>query len=345
MVLFVTFVGFLIHVYSIGYMGRDPGYARFMAYLNLFMFAMLTLVLGANYAVLFVGWEGPGRSPTPAGGDRRAQHVAKERLPARRVKGARPRGRVQGEPIKRRAQWLVVGQVMRLEGREGREATHPLRPRRWHLARDGGGGEVAPGSPGTSGSLSSSSIPSRPRRPRCRSMRRTVLSSTAPTSGKASAQQAAVEVGLLAPRAGSLAPAPPARSAVRTPRSLLVALAFRALADLGLRHEPSYASRKSFLGMSACVQIVRRVDHLICGWLGSVKGVEEPSGFARRIATCALSRTSWKPSFSRARRTRACGASTGNFPMECQTLTPASATKASRIGSSTSSDSGPNVSA
>jgi NADH-quinone oxidoreductase subunit L len=60
MVLFVTFVGFLIHVYSIGYMGHDPGYARYMAYLNLFMFAMLTLVLGANYAVLFVGWEGVG---------------------------------------------------------------------------------------------------------------------------------------------------------------------------------------------------------------------------------------------------------------------------------------------
>ena len=60
MVLFVTFVGFLIHVYSIGYMGEDPGYARFMAYLNLFMFAMLTLVLAANYAVLFVGWEGVG---------------------------------------------------------------------------------------------------------------------------------------------------------------------------------------------------------------------------------------------------------------------------------------------
>jgi NADH-quinone oxidoreductase subunit L len=60
MVLFVTFVGFLIHVYSIGYMGQDPGYARFMAYLNLFMFAMLTLVLAANYAVMFVGWEGVG---------------------------------------------------------------------------------------------------------------------------------------------------------------------------------------------------------------------------------------------------------------------------------------------
>ncbi|PYQ53276.1 MAG: hypothetical protein DMF78_09335, partial [Acidobacteria bacterium] len=60
MLLVVTFVGFWIHVYSIGYMGHDPGYARYMAYLNLFMFAMLTLVLGANYAVLFVGWEGVG---------------------------------------------------------------------------------------------------------------------------------------------------------------------------------------------------------------------------------------------------------------------------------------------
>ncbi len=60
MLLVVTFVGFWIHVYSIGYMSHDPGYARYMAYLNLFMFAMLTLVLGANYLVLFVGWEGVG---------------------------------------------------------------------------------------------------------------------------------------------------------------------------------------------------------------------------------------------------------------------------------------------
>ena len=60
MVLVVTFVGLCIHVYSTGYMSHDPGYARFMAYLNLFMFAMLTLVLGANYLMLFVGWEGVG---------------------------------------------------------------------------------------------------------------------------------------------------------------------------------------------------------------------------------------------------------------------------------------------
>src|SRR6185436_6454456 len=60
LILVVTFVGFFIHVYSTGYMAHDPGFARYMSYLNLFMFAMLTLVLGANYLVLFVGWEGVG---------------------------------------------------------------------------------------------------------------------------------------------------------------------------------------------------------------------------------------------------------------------------------------------
>ena len=60
MVLVVTLVGFLIHVYSIGYMGHDPGYARYMSYLNLFMFAMLTLVLADNFLLMFVGWEGVG---------------------------------------------------------------------------------------------------------------------------------------------------------------------------------------------------------------------------------------------------------------------------------------------
>ncbi len=60
MLLFVTFVGFLIHVYSSGYMGHEEGYGRFFAYLNLFMFAMLVLVLGGNFLMLFVGWEGVG---------------------------------------------------------------------------------------------------------------------------------------------------------------------------------------------------------------------------------------------------------------------------------------------
>ena len=58
--LVVTGVGFLIHVYSVGYMAHEPDYARFFVYLNLFMAMMLTLTLGANLLVLFVGWEGVG---------------------------------------------------------------------------------------------------------------------------------------------------------------------------------------------------------------------------------------------------------------------------------------------
>ncbi|MBI4462416.1 MAG: NADH-quinone oxidoreductase subunit L [Acidobacteria bacterium] len=60
MILVVTGVGFLIHVYSIGYMAHEGGYYRFFAYLNLFMFFMLLLVLAGNYVLLFVGWEGVG---------------------------------------------------------------------------------------------------------------------------------------------------------------------------------------------------------------------------------------------------------------------------------------------
>jgi NADH-quinone oxidoreductase subunit L len=60
MVLVVTGVGFLIHIYSVGYMWDDESFYRFMAYLNLFMFFMLTLVLAKNYLVMFIGWEGVG---------------------------------------------------------------------------------------------------------------------------------------------------------------------------------------------------------------------------------------------------------------------------------------------
>jgi len=60
MILVVAGVGFLIHVYSIGYMGHEGGYYRFFGYLNLFVFFMLTLVLANNYLLLFVGWEGVG---------------------------------------------------------------------------------------------------------------------------------------------------------------------------------------------------------------------------------------------------------------------------------------------
>jgi NADH-quinone oxidoreductase subunit L len=60
MILIVTGVGFLIHVYATGYMSHEGGFYRFFGYLNLFMFSMLTLVLANNYLLLFVGWEGVG---------------------------------------------------------------------------------------------------------------------------------------------------------------------------------------------------------------------------------------------------------------------------------------------
>jgi NADH-quinone oxidoreductase subunit L len=60
MLLVVTGVGFLIHVYSVGYMWEDPGYFRFFSYLNLFLFFMLTLVLAGSYLEMFIGWEGVG---------------------------------------------------------------------------------------------------------------------------------------------------------------------------------------------------------------------------------------------------------------------------------------------
>ena len=60
MILVVTGVGMLIHLFSVGYMRDDPGYPRYFAYLNLFVAFMLVLVMGANYPVMFVGWEGVG---------------------------------------------------------------------------------------------------------------------------------------------------------------------------------------------------------------------------------------------------------------------------------------------
>jgi len=60
MLLTVSFVGLLIHIYSTGYMAHEGGYYRFFSYLNLFMFFMLTLVMAANVVVMFVGWEGVG---------------------------------------------------------------------------------------------------------------------------------------------------------------------------------------------------------------------------------------------------------------------------------------------
>ena len=60
MILVITGVGMLIHIFSVGYMQDDPGYPRYFAYLNLFVAFMLVLVMGASYPVMFVGWEGVG---------------------------------------------------------------------------------------------------------------------------------------------------------------------------------------------------------------------------------------------------------------------------------------------
>src|SRR6202044_1602006 len=60
MMLIITGVGFLIHLYATSYMEDDPAFWRFFAYLNLFIFAMLTLILADNLPVLFIGWEGVG---------------------------------------------------------------------------------------------------------------------------------------------------------------------------------------------------------------------------------------------------------------------------------------------
>ncbi len=60
MMLVVTGVSFLIHVFSVGYMGDDPGYPRYFSYLNLFVFFMLVLVMGASFPLMFIGWEGVG---------------------------------------------------------------------------------------------------------------------------------------------------------------------------------------------------------------------------------------------------------------------------------------------
>ncbi len=60
MMMIITGVGFLIHVFSVGYMSEDPGYPRYFAYLNLFVFFMLILVMGSSFPMMFVGWEGVG---------------------------------------------------------------------------------------------------------------------------------------------------------------------------------------------------------------------------------------------------------------------------------------------
>ncbi len=92
--LFVTGVGMLIHIYSMGYMAHEGGYYRFFGYLNLFMFSMLTLILANNYAVMFVGLGGRGPVLVPAdrlllpatlGIDRRQQGIHRQPHRRRRI--------------------------------------------------------------------------------------------------------------------------------------------------------------------------------------------------------------------------------------------------------------------
>ena len=111
MLLIVTGVGFLIHVYSIGYMEDDPGYWRFFAFLNFFIFAMALLVAADNFLFLLVGWAGvgPGLVPAhrllvyaPLGGRRRAQGLRRQRH--RRL---RPDDRHLPDLQARSARWLL----------------------------------------------------------------------------------------------------------------------------------------------------------------------------------------------------------------------------------------------
>ena len=60
MTIVITFIGTLIHIYSVGYMAKDRSFARYFSYLNLFTFSMLMLVLGKNLPIMFLGWEGVG---------------------------------------------------------------------------------------------------------------------------------------------------------------------------------------------------------------------------------------------------------------------------------------------
>src|SRR3954463_14729047 len=65
MLMVVTWVGFLIHLYSVGYMAHEHGYARYFGYLNLFLSEMLILILGSNFFLVFGGWGGVGLFPSP----------------------------------------------------------------------------------------------------------------------------------------------------------------------------------------------------------------------------------------------------------------------------------------
>ena len=149
MLMIVTGVGFLIHVYAIGYMAHEGGYYRFFAYLNLFMFFMLVLVLADNFLLLFAGWEGVGLcSYLLIGFYFREVRHRREATKAFIVNRASDFGfslavflivvhfgsldfatvfdKVQGMPVESSASWMTAIALLLLLGATGKSAQIPL---------------------------------------------------------------------------------------------------------------------------------------------------------------------------------------------------------------------------
>ena len=149
MLMIVTGVGFLIHVYAIGYMAHEGGYYCFFAYLNLFMFFMLVLVLAANFLLLFVGWEGVGLCSYLLVGfyftEKFATDAGNKAFIVNRVGDfgfslavflivmhfgsldfATVFGKVQGMPVESSAGWMTAIALLLFVGATGKSAQIPL---------------------------------------------------------------------------------------------------------------------------------------------------------------------------------------------------------------------------
>ncbi|MEO8050173.1 MAG: NADH-quinone oxidoreductase subunit L [Acidobacteriota bacterium] len=149
MLMIVTGVGLLIHIYSVGYMAHEGGYYRFFAYLNLFMFFMLVLVLAANYLLLFVGWEGVGLCSYLLIGfyfsEKFATNAGNKAFIVNRIGDfgftlavfliamhfgsldfATVFGKVQGMPVESSAGWMTAIALLLFVGAVGKSAQIPL---------------------------------------------------------------------------------------------------------------------------------------------------------------------------------------------------------------------------
>src|SRR5579872_582780 len=149
MLMIVTGVGFLIHIYSVGYMAHEGGYYRFFAYLNLFMFFMLVLVLAANFLLLFVGWEGVGLCSYLLVGfyftEKFATDAGNKAFIVNRIGDfgfslavflivmhfgsldfATVFGKVQGMPVESSAGWMTAIALLLFVGATGKSAQIPL---------------------------------------------------------------------------------------------------------------------------------------------------------------------------------------------------------------------------